>query len=100
MRLVELVHDILSAQLQPGDRALDATAGNGYDCTCMAQLVGSEGHVIAIDIQDSAIAVSRARLEAAGCLARRRSCEGAQIALLQIRSHGERDHLQPRLPPR
>ncbi len=68
MRLTDIVHDTLSALLQPGDRALDATAGNGYDCTIMAQLVGVEGHVIAIDIQPAAIAASRARLEAADCL--------------------------------
>ena len=69
MRLVDLVHDYLKTQLKPGDRALDATAGNGYDCTLMAQLVGTEGRVIAIDIQEAAIAATRTRLEATGGLA-------------------------------
>jgi predicted methyltransferase len=69
MRLVDLVHDTLSAQLQPGDRALDATAGNGYDSAYMAAQVGPEGHVIAIDIQEAAISATRTRLEAEGCLA-------------------------------
>tara|TARA_B110000285_G_scaffold164687_2_gene183922 strand:+ start:1534 stop:2100 length:567 start_codon:yes stop_codon:yes gene_type:complete len=69
MQLTDIVHDYLSAHLKPGDHALDATAGNGYDSTVMATLVGAEGHVIAIDIQASAIDATRTRLEAAGCLA-------------------------------
>ena len=69
MQLTDIVHDYLSAHLKPGDHALDATAGNGYDSAVMATLVGTEGHVIAIDIQASAIDATRARLEAAGCVA-------------------------------
>ena len=69
MRLVDLAHDYLSAQLKLGDRALDATAGNGYDAVHMAELVGSTGHVIAVDIQDAAISATRTRLETADCLA-------------------------------
>ncbi|KRP37492.1 MAG: hypothetical protein ABS34_02465 [Opitutaceae bacterium BACL24 MAG-120322-bin51] len=68
MQLTDLVHDYLSQQLKPGDHALDATAGNGHDSTVMATLVGPEGHVIAIDIQEAAIAATRTRLAAAGCL--------------------------------
>ena len=55
MRLTELAHDYLAQQLKPGDRAIDATAGNGHDSAYMAQLVGPEGHVLAIDIQHAAI---------------------------------------------
>ncbi|MDG1241160.1 MAG: class I SAM-dependent methyltransferase [Opitutae bacterium] len=69
MQLTDLVHDHLSQQLKPGDHVLDATAGNGYDSTVMATLVGTAGHVIAIDIQTSAIDATRTRLKAAGCLA-------------------------------
>jgi precorrin-6B methylase 2 len=68
MRLTDLAHDYLSAQLQPGDRALDATAGNGHDSVYMATLVGATGHIIAIDIQAAAIATTRERLEKANCL--------------------------------
>jgi ubiquinone/menaquinone biosynthesis C-methylase UbiE len=68
MRLTDLAHDYLSAQLHPGDRALDATAGNGHDSAYMAKLVGPEGHVLAIDIQEAAINSTRERLEAADCL--------------------------------
>ena len=69
MQLTDLVHDRLNQQLKPGDHALDATAGNGYDSTVMATLVGAEGRIIAIDIQQAAIDATRTRLEAAGCLA-------------------------------
>ncbi|MBT4757592.1 MAG: methyltransferase domain-containing protein [Opitutae bacterium] len=68
MQLTDLVHDHLSQQLKPGDHALDATAGNGYDSTVMATLVGPEGRIIAIDIQASAIDTTRTRLKAADCL--------------------------------
>jgi len=68
MRLTDLAHDYLNAQLQLGDRALDATAGNGHDTAYMAELVGTTGHIIAIDIQQAAINATRARLEAAHCI--------------------------------
>ena len=84
MRLTDLAHDYLSAQLHPSDRALDATAGNGHDTTYMAKLVGSAGHVIAIDIQAAAIVATRARLEAANCIAQ---------AELLVADHAQALHL-------
>ncbi len=64
MRLTELAHLQLEAQLAPGDCAIDATAGNGYDTVKLAELVGRDGQVIAIDLQAEAIASTRARLNA------------------------------------
>jgi SAM-dependent methyltransferase len=43
--------------------AVDATAGNGFDTLFLAQLVGDQGVVIAIDRQPVAIEATRARLE-------------------------------------
>lgn len=63
MRLTELAHNYLRAQLQPGDYAIDATSGNGHDTLHMAKLVGTTGHVIAVDIQEAAIAATRHRLK-------------------------------------
>ena len=63
MRLTELTHRILSKHLQDGDRAMDATAGNGHDTVFLAKQVGSKGGVIAIDIQKAAIEATRAKLE-------------------------------------
>ena len=66
MRLTEKVHHILTNHLQEGDRAIDATAGNGYDTLFLAKQVGPSGKVIAIDIQDCAIRSTRVKLELTG----------------------------------
>ena len=69
MRLTELAHRYLAQHLQAGDHAIDATAGNGYDSRYMAERIGPNGQLLAIDIQAAAIDATRARLERAGCLA-------------------------------
>lgn len=66
MRLTEHVHHSLSNHLRRGDLAIDATAGNGHDTLHLARCVGEPGHVIAIDLQESAIAHTRAKLIKAG----------------------------------
>jgi len=63
MQLTKIVHQHLEKYLSPGSIAIDATAGNGYDTEKMAQLVGKDGQVIAIDIQTSAIHATNARLK-------------------------------------
>ena len=70
MRLTERVHHILTDHLKKGDRAIDATAGHGYDTLFLTKQVGPSGKVIAIDIQDCAIRSTRERLESAGLVDR------------------------------
>ena len=70
MRLTEKVHHILTNHLKEGDRAIDATAGNGYDTLFLAEQVGPSGEIIAIDIQDCAIESTREILESAGLIDR------------------------------
>ena len=70
MRLTEKVHHILTNHLKEGDRAIDATAGNGYDTLFFAEQVGLSGQVIAIDIQVSAIQSTREILASAGLIDR------------------------------
>ena len=70
MRLTEKVHHILENHLKEGDKAIDATSGNGYDTLFLAKHVGPSGQVIAIDIQDSAIRSTREKLESAGLIDR------------------------------
>lgn len=53
--LTSLAHKLVGEVLKPGDLALDATAGNGFDTLFLATVVGKEGTVIAIDIQEEAI---------------------------------------------
>ena len=85
MRLTEKVHHILTNHLKEGDRAIDATAGNGYDTLFLAEQVGASGKVIAIDIQDCAIQSTRERLESAGLIDRvRLVSEDHAIALKKL----------------
>lgn len=62
LRVTEVVHLLVGSVLQPGDRAVDATAGNGHDTAFLAAEVGPEGHVVAFDIQRQALEATAARL--------------------------------------
>jgi hypothetical protein len=64
---VPLAHHFLRAALRPGDRAVDATCGNGNDTLFLAGLVGAEGRVWAFDIQNDAICNTSALLFEHGC---------------------------------
>ena len=64
--LTELAHTLVRAVLQPGDIAIDATAGNGHDTQFLAECVGPNGTVYSFDIQLAALAVTTVRLAAAG----------------------------------
>lgn len=61
-RPTEIAHLILRGFLREGDRAVDATAGNGHDTVFLAHCVGPTGHIHAIDIQENAIAQARTRI--------------------------------------
>ncbi len=52
--------------LRPGDRVLEIGAGTGYNAALMAHLVGDEGRVVTVDIDDDIVAAARAHLAAAG----------------------------------
>ena len=68
--ILAFAHDLLRRALRPGDRAIDATAGNGHDTVLLAQCVGEQGQVYAFDVQASALAATQARLQQAGLLNR------------------------------
>lgn len=59
-------HALLQTSLRPGDRALDATAGNGGDTLVLAECVGPDGHVWAVDRQPAALRATQGGLEARG----------------------------------
>ena len=65
-----LAREVLRALIQPGDTAVDATMGNGYDTEILCTLTGETGHVYAFDVQEQALAETRKRLEAGGLLSR------------------------------
>lgn len=54
----------------PGDIAIDATAGNGFDTLFLANAVGTNGLVYAIDIQSAAIERVKVKLTEAELLER------------------------------
>ncbi len=66
MRLSELAHHFLAEHVKPGDVVLDATAGNGHDTAWLAERVGQQGRVWAIDIQPLALERTSSRLEELG----------------------------------
>ena len=55
-----------SRVLEPGDRAVDATMGNGHDTLTLCALVGENGHVDAFDVQVDAVRATEALLEKEG----------------------------------
>lgn len=62
----EIAKAAVLERLQPGDRAVDATAGNGHDTLWLADRVGPNGHVFAYDIQEQALSTTLNRLKKAG----------------------------------
>ena len=66
MRLTQRAQELVAQYLSVGMTAVDATAGNGHDTLFLAQCVGPNGMVHAIDIQEAAITATRQRLNAAG----------------------------------
>ena len=82
-RLTELAHDAVRRVLEPGDLAVDATAGNGYDTVLLAAAVGPSGCVIAFDAQPEAIVATRERLLSSGCDKCVRLVEGCHSTLAE-----------------
>lgn len=62
----EIAHEAVRKVLQPGEIAIDATAGNGHDTRFLAETVGPTGRVFAFDIQENALKATAERLAAAG----------------------------------
>lgn len=60
--LTEMAHEVVSQVLCEGMTAIDATSGNGHDTLFLANCVGSDGTVIAFDIQQTAIEQTAQRL--------------------------------------
>jgi len=59
---LQFSHQLLKEIIQPGDHVIDATMGNGYDTTFLAEQVGEKGNVYAFDIQFQAISATLEKL--------------------------------------
>jgi hypothetical protein len=55
-------HALLAPRLRPGDVAVDATMGNGYDTVFLARHVMPGGHVFSFDVQAEALEMTRRRI--------------------------------------
>ncbi|MEV3907556.1 methyltransferase, FxLD system [Streptomyces canus] len=62
--VVALMLDQLDAQ--PGERILELGAGTGYNAGLLAHLVGENGHVTTLDVDDDLVEGARTHLAAAG----------------------------------
>lgn len=56
----------VAAVLKGGETVIDATVGNGFDTSFLAETVGKEGRVIGFDVQKQAIDSTARRLTAVG----------------------------------
>jgi protein-L-isoaspartate(D-aspartate) O-methyltransferase len=52
--------------LQPGHHVLEIGAGTGYNAALLAHIVGENGRVTTVDVDDDLVAAARANLAAAG----------------------------------
>ena len=71
-----LSHQFMAAHIREGDLCIDATAGRGRDALFLCRLVGESGRVIAMDIQEDAVAQTTALLTAEGCIDRATVVQG------------------------
>lgn len=81
---VEMSHLILKRFVSPGDFVLDATCGNGHDTVFLAGLVGDEGRVLAVDIQQEAVSKTRSLLEEKNLSSRARVIKGDHSKIKEL----------------
>ena len=62
-RIVSWSHQLLCEVLEHGDLAVDLTAGTGQDTHVLAEAVGTEGQVVAFDLQTEALEQTTQRLQ-------------------------------------
>lgn len=63
LSVLSFAHKLTGERLQPGDVAVDATAGTGADTLFLAKACGPRGRVFAFDVQSEALSMTRTRLE-------------------------------------
>lgn len=80
LSVLSCAHKLVEERLRAGDTAVDATAGNGVDTLFLAKLVGGSGRVYGFDIQETALARTRERLDDSGI-------SGAEAVTLVCDSH-------------
>ena len=80
MQVLDLAHQYIRAHVQAGDLCIDATCGRGNDTRLLCELTGSQGRVLAFDIQQEAIDSTAALLRGYGLSAELHLCSHAELA--------------------
>ena len=82
-RLLQNPEDILTPHVKPGMTVLDMGCAMGFFSLPMARLVGADGRVIAVDLQEKMIRSLRRRMTTAGLSARieTRNCTSGSLAI-------------------
>jgi predicted methyltransferase len=60
--ILAFAHTLAGRALEAGDRAVDATTGNGHDTAFLAETVGPDGRVHGFDVQAEALRQTEGRL--------------------------------------
>jgi len=81
-RVIQWGHELLAEVICAGDLVVDLTAGNGYDTLALANMTGSDGQVVAFDVQQEALDATAGRVAGAGFRAR----ITAEIQPLKVRA--------------
>ena len=82
-----VAHRWVAERLQPGEIAVDATAGGGTDTLFLAKLSGRKGLVYAFDVQVEALELTRRRLDG----------EAAPLANVSL-IHGSHEQMEEEVP--
>jgi predicted methyltransferase len=69
INMIAWSHHLAVENLRPGDLAVDLTAGKGRDTVVLAESVGSEGQVVALDVQEMALQKTAETLASHGFIA-------------------------------
>ena len=88
-RLLQNPEDILTPHVKPGMTVLDVGCGMGFFTLPMARMVGADGRVIAVDLQEKMILSLRRRMTTAGLSARieTRNCTSGSLAIDNLAEH-------------
>jgi len=82
--LTKLAHELLADKLQTGDKAVDATAGNGHDAVFIARAIAPAGCLYVFDVQTQALQATAERLQRAGLLDYATLCQSGHEHMLEI----------------
>ena len=66
-QITQWCHHFIKEHVQPGDLCIDATMGKGNDTLLLCQLAGPNGQVLAFDIQEEALTLTRRLLLQENC---------------------------------